>query len=153
MDEMKSMLTALLEGQRYLTARMDGMDHKIDRLTGEVTQLKEDVSILKQDVAGLKDDVNILKQDVAGLKDDVNILKQDVTGLKDDVNVLKQDVADLKVQVSNVEENMITKDDLKALSESMTEGFCQTAATLENAYQSIELLNSEQTIKNIKGIR
>lgn len=47
-----------------------------------------------------------LQQSVLELRDDVN-------GLRDDVNVIKADVADLKVRVTNIEENMVRKSDLK----------------------------------------
>ncbi|RZT21496.1 hypothetical protein [Fictibacillus sp. BK138] len=40
-------------------------------------------------------------------------LQQSVLELRDDVNVIKADVADLKVRVTNIEENMVRKSDLK----------------------------------------
>ena len=62
---------------------------KLDQLQGDVSGLKQDVSILKTDVSELKADVSILKTDVAGLKADVAILKTDVAELKTDVAALK----------------------------------------------------------------
>jgi hypothetical protein len=40
-------------------------------------------------------------------------VQQSVLELRDDVNVIKADVADLKVRVTNIEENMVRKSDLK----------------------------------------
>ncbi|WP_226536092.1 hypothetical protein [Fictibacillus halophilus] len=40
-------------------------------------------------------------------------LQQSVLELRDDVNVIKADVAELKVRVTNIEENMVRKSDLK----------------------------------------
>ena len=63
---------------------------RLDRIEG-------DVSVLKTDVSGLKEDVSVLKTDVSGLK-------EDVSGLKEDVSGLKEDVRDLKMRTSRLEE-------------------------------------------------
>ncbi|RAL26594.1 hypothetical protein [Thermoflavimicrobium daqui] len=125
MQEMKAMLTALLEGQQYLTARMDSMEHHLNQLTGEVKEVKKEVKELNMRVSHLEDTVSKIETRVSHIED----------------------------KVIKIEEKMVTKDELHALSQTVTDGFQQTAATLESAYQSIDLLNNEQTIRNIKGIR
>jgi len=77
---------------------------KVEKLQGDMTEVKQDIAGLKQDVAGLKQDVTGLKQDVTGLKQDVTGLKQDVTGLKQDVTGLKQDVTGLKQDVTGLKQ-------------------------------------------------
>ena len=73
----------------------------VSNLKQDVAELKQDVTVLKQDVAELKQDVTNLKQDVAELKQEVTVLKQDVTELKQNVTVLKQDVAEMKLPLEN----------------------------------------------------
>ena len=67
-----------------------------DDHSGDITQVKTDVAVLKTDVAELKTDVAVLKTDVAELKTDVAVLKTDVAELKTDVAILKTDMVWLK---------------------------------------------------------
>ena len=80
---------------------------KLDTLIDIVSDIKTDVSGLKNDVAELKTDVSGLKNDVAELKTDVSGLKNDVAELKTDVSGLKNDVAELKTDVSALKENFV----------------------------------------------
>ena len=79
---------------------------RLDRIEGDVSALKSDVSTLTVKVDGLADDVEELKGDVAVLKDDVSVLKDKVDGLTDDVEELKGDVAVLKDDVEELKEGV-----------------------------------------------
>ena len=68
-DAQRLLLRALL------TNEFLGMPARLDRIEGDIAELKADVAVLKKDVAVLKDDVAVLKDDVAVLKKDVADLK------------------------------------------------------------------------------
>ena len=42
MDEIKSMLNALLEGQQALNARMTAIEERMDRMEGQLSELREE---------------------------------------------------------------------------------------------------------------
>ena len=86
LEEMRGQFSLVLEGhaalhakiddvRRELVERMDLTDFKVEVMSGEIKELKEDVAVLKSDVATLKVDVADLKKDVAILKVDVSDLK------------------------------------------------------------------------------
>ncbi len=54
-----------------------------------------------------------LEEKIDKMMDILVQLQQSVLELRDDVNVIKADVAELKVRVTNIEENMVRKSDLK----------------------------------------
>lgn len=69
----------------------------IDDLAAMIAnQFSEQNKNLDKRFNGIESDITEIKQDVGVLKDDVKILKQDVGTLKDDVSGLRQDVEKLK---------------------------------------------------------
>ena len=85
-----------------IDARLDAkLDEKLAPIHSELSDLKTDVSVLKEDVSGLKTDVSALKEDVSGLKTDVSALKEDVSGLKEDVSALKSETAAIRLDIEN----------------------------------------------------
>ena len=54
------------------------------------------LSNIQEDIGIIKDNEEIIKEDVSGLK-------EDVSGLKIDVSVLKKDMSEVKKRVSNLE--------------------------------------------------
>ena len=89
--------------EKLMLQEFKKVNNKLDNIEQDVTELKQDVAVLKDDVSGLKEDVAILKDDVSGLKEDVAILKDDVSGLKEDVTGLKNrmDRLEYKMDISN----------------------------------------------------
>lgn len=81
------------------------------RLTGEISEVKQDVAGLKQDVAGLKQDVAGLKQDVAGLKQDVARLDAKTDEILDAVGdimakrdaAVDEQISDHEVRITKLE--------------------------------------------------
>ena len=61
------------------------------------------LSNIQEDIGIIKDNEKIIKEDVSGLKEDVSGLKEDVSALKIDVSVLKKDMSEVKKRVSNLE--------------------------------------------------
>ena len=92
--------------EKLMLQEFKKVNNKLDNIEQDVTELKQDVAVLKEEVAELKDDVSGLKEDVAVLKDDVSGLKEDVAELKYDVSGLKEDVAILKEDVSGLKEDV-----------------------------------------------
>ena len=92
--------------EKLMLQEFKKVNNKLDNIEQDVTELKQDVAVLKDDVSGLKEDVAILKDDVSGLKEDVTILKDDVSGLKEDVAILKDDVSGLKEDVTELKNRM-----------------------------------------------
>jgi archaellum component FlaC len=60
-----------------LSRQIKRLDHKIDLVAADLSELREEFADMKQDVSGLKQDVAVLKQDVSGLKQDVASMKDD----------------------------------------------------------------------------
>lgn len=83
------------------------MEEKLDLILTTLTEMKTDISTLKQDVKFLKDDVSTLKQDVNILKDELSVLKQDVTILKDEVYKLKNNYNYLTSLIHSIQEVLI----------------------------------------------
>ena len=70
-----------LKVQNYVHEEMEKVNNKVDALqTG--------VSNLKRDMTQVKDDVSTLKTDMTQVKDDVSTLKTDMTQVKDDVETI-----------------------------------------------------------------
>ena len=92
--------------EKLMLQEFKKVNNKLDNIEKDVSELKEDVAVLKEDVSGLKEDVAVLKEDVSGLKEDVAVLKEDVSGLKEDVAVLKEDVSGLKEDVTGLKNRM-----------------------------------------------
>ncbi|MBR2022520.1 MAG: hypothetical protein IJ997_02390 [Mycoplasmataceae bacterium] len=88
------------------------INNRLDNIEQDVSELKQEVSILKEDVNELKQEVSILKEDVNELKQDVSILKEDVNELKQDVSILKQDVSELKQDVNKIKNTPTMKKEL-----------------------------------------
>ena len=84
MDEMKAILTEIMENVTITNA-------KLDALTSEVNCIKIDVAVLKKDVAQLKVDVAELKQDVAQLKVEVAQLKTDMVEVKTELSSFRME--------------------------------------------------------------
>ena len=95
------LLLAIYDGMSEMKQDVTDLKQDMREVKQDVTNLKQDVAELKQDVTVLKQDVAELKQDVTNLKQDVAELKQEVTVLKQDVTVLKQDVAEMKLSLEN----------------------------------------------------
>lgn len=107
-DDKQWIKEAIVEGvngalETIVLPRFDAVEADISELKRDVSGLKEDVSVLKEDVSGLKEDVTVLKEDVSGLKEDVTKLKEDVSGLKEDVFSLKSDMREVKNRLGRVE--------------------------------------------------
>lgn len=69
-----------------IDARLDAkLDEKLAPIHSELSDLKTDVSALKEDVSGLKTDVSALKEDVSGLKTDVSALKSETAAIRLDI--------------------------------------------------------------------
>ena len=69
---------------------------KLDLILSKMTDMQNDIGVLKADVTDLKTDVAGLKTDVAVLKTDVAVLKTDVADLKTDMKNVKEEIAGLK---------------------------------------------------------
>ena len=74
-----------------------------EKILSILSNIQEDIGIIKDNEEILKEDVSGLKEDVSGLKEDVSGLKEDVSALKIDVSVLKKDMSEVKKRVSNLE--------------------------------------------------
>jgi chromosome segregation ATPase len=122
-----------------LIHRRSRVDARFDRLEGDVSVLKADVSVLRTDVAVLKADVSVLKTDVAVLKADVSVLKTDVAVLKADVSVLKTDVAVLKIDVAE------TKEQLGRLERATESRFNRVDAQLERLITLVQRAETKRS--------
>lgn len=78
------------------------MEEKLDLILTTLTEMKQDISTLKQDVAILKDDVSTLKQDVAILKNDSSTLKQNDTIQNNNYHYLTSLVHNLAEKLENL---------------------------------------------------
>lgn len=80
----------------------------VKRLDTRMTNIAEDISVLKTDVKELKIEVIAIKQNLAVLTKDVNILKDDVALLKVDVAVLKSEVSNIVVDLEGIKLDVIS---------------------------------------------
>lgn len=65
--------------------------------------VEADISELKRDVSGLKEDVSVLKEDVSGLKEDVSSLKSDMREVKSRLDSVESDIREVKDRLGRVE--------------------------------------------------
>ena len=75
MDEIKSMLKALLEGQQVTNAKLETLTHDVQQLQGDVRQLKDDM-------AEVKERLNRVEQRLDRIEDGMKYLAGDVYFLK-----------------------------------------------------------------------
>ena len=68
--------------------------------------VEADISELKRDVSGLKEDVYVLKEDVSGLKEDVSSLKSDMREVKSRLDSVESDIREVKNRLNGVESEM-----------------------------------------------
>ena len=102
----------MLDG-RDLQMLSDLLDQKLKPIQEDISELKEDVGVLKtemkevkEDIAELKEDVGVLKVEMKEVKEDIAELKEDVSVLKEDVSVLKEDVNDLETGMKKMREDL-----------------------------------------------
>ena len=74
-----------LKVQNYVHEEMEKVNNKVDALQTGVSNLKRDMTQVKQDVS-------TLKTDMTEVKDDVHSLKTDMTEVKDDVNTIASEL-------------------------------------------------------------
>ena len=118
-------MTDFAEFVRLTREHNEITNRRLERLEGDVAELKDGQVRLEGDVAGLKGDVAELKDgqarlegDVAGLKDDVAELKDGQARLEGDVAGLKGDVAELKDGQARLEGDVAgLKDDVAGLKD------------------------------------
>ena len=90
--------------------------------SNDITEVKQDVTTVKQDVTEVKQDVTTVKQDVTEVKQDVTTVKQDVTEVKQDVTTVKQDVTEVKQDVTTVKQDVTeVKQDVTTVKQNVTE--------------------------------
>ena len=80
------------EVKTYVHEEIERVDIKVDALQNGVSNLKRDMTTVKQDVSQLKTDMTEVKQDVSQLKTDVSQLKTDMTEVKTDVNTIASEL-------------------------------------------------------------
>ena len=88
-----------LKGQNYVHEEMEKVNNKVDALQTGVSNLKRDMTQVKQDVSTLKTDMTQVKQDVSTLKTDMTQVKQDVSTLKTDMTEVKEDVSTIATEL------------------------------------------------------
>ncbi len=75
---------------------MEGRLHeRLDRVDGDVAELKTDVAEVKDDVAHLTENVTLLKTDLTQVKVDVTQIKRVIGGTRIETQVVIDAVADL----------------------------------------------------------
>ncbi|MFC4769224.1 hypothetical protein [Effusibacillus consociatus] len=62
MNEIKTMLSTILENQKITNAKIEALTMDVRQLQGDVTVLKEDGSVLKENVAEIKTLLNEVSQ-------------------------------------------------------------------------------------------
>lgn len=96
------------------------LDEKLKPIQADISELKEDVSVLKAEMKEVKEDIAELKEDVSVLKAEMKEVKQDIAELKEDVRVLKEDVSVLKVEMKEVKQDIAElKEDVSVLKQDV----------------------------------
>ena len=133
--EMLSAIADLLDEK--LDKKLEPIYERLDRIEGDVVELKTEVVELKADVAELKERAARLETDVAELKTYVAELKTDVAELKMDVAELKTDLAELKTDVAELKERTARLEgdvaELKETTARLNEDMKRVKITLEHS--------------------
>ena len=128
-----------------------------------LTEIKEDVSVLKTEFTELKEDVSTLKTEFTELKEDVSTLKTEFTELKEEVSTLKTEFTELKEDVSTLNKEMTTlKRDvvvLKKHSKDLTDGlsmltnevFNNIKPTLKSIDKKVNIMININTARILDG--
>jgi|GEM_PF-2937809 len=95
MEEIKSLLHALLEGQEELKAQMDGFSIRLARVEGEIASIKQEIAEIKEDLAELKLIVNGHSVEIADMKERM---------------ATKEDIARLELSISYLTDKVIEHD-------------------------------------------
>jgi len=94
--EIRESLDRLEDRQETFQAGQDGLREDVTELRGDVTELRQGQVELREDVTELRGDVTELRGDVTGLRQDVTELRQGQVALRGDVTELRGDVTELR---------------------------------------------------------
>lgn len=83
--------------------------------------MKEETSGMKEDISELKEEVSDMKEDISGLKEEVSGIKEEIWDMKEDISELKEENVGIKVQISNIEKQMVTKEEFGRLEREVHE--------------------------------
>jgi predicted nucleic acid-binding Zn-ribbon protein len=113
-------LEGFQEGADPVDNTMQQIDTKIDtKIDAKVSDIKTDITNLKNDIKVFKTDITDLKTDVSNAK--VGDIKTDITNLKNDIKGFKTDITDFKTDVSNVKADINTvKTDISTVKTDVT---------------------------------
>ena len=107
-DDKQWIKEAIVEGvngalETIVLPRFDAVEADISELKRDVSGLKEDVSVLKEDVSGLKEDVSSLKSDMREVKNRLDSVESDIREVKDRLNGVESEMREVKNRLGRVE--------------------------------------------------
>ena len=98
------------------------LDEKLKPIQADISELKEDVSVLKVEMKEVKEDIAELKEGVSVLKAEMKEVKQDIAELKEDVSVLKVEMKEVKQDIAELKEDVsVLKQDVNVLKQDSEE--------------------------------
>ncbi|MEJ5251180.1 MAG: hypothetical protein HPY54_11120 [Chthonomonadetes bacterium] len=120
-DLRRRVLLAILPEEFY------ALPARVDKVAQDVTELRQDMAVLRQDVAEIRQDVAELRQEVAEIRQDVaelragqEELRQDVTELRAGQAEIRQEVAELRTGQQELRQAQARSDARIARLENVT---------------------------------
>lgn len=139
-QEMLSAIADLFEEklEEKLDKKLEPIYERLDRIEGDVAELKTDVAELKERTARLETDVAELKTDVAELKETTARLETDVAELKETTSRLSEDMKRVKI---TLEHSVLPRlNTIEGCYLETSKRYLESADQIDGMYADIDIL-------------